>query len=442
MAGSINSNQNFNVKISESSTFKTTTNNYINRNGSINGKISPNIKSRGIIPTGTLYITENGIYDVYEKAWADVNVSGLIPTGTLDITSNGIYDVTEKASVNVNVPQPSGIISITNNGTIDVTDYASADVNIKQWDTELKTILDGSATVLSNLPSILSKIKPYAFYHPTKDLPSEYVRLDSTYFGGNSVIFTDIPNIAQAVLNIEAQINGSRSVSQVLYGFERGANGGSYFGVMPNTTIWSLGGSFNFSTALIRTPIQITNTASPMSITATINGVNKTRTGAAGTQTNIMIGGVLDNTNRVTYPFVGTVYGEITAYIGGALKYDYVPVKRLEDNKIGYYDSVNKVFKLPVGSDLIGGEEIPLVKTQSIETADLSVTEIGAYAFYNNDLSSLTLRANQVVTLGENALKGTPIEDGIGTIYVPSNLVSAYQADNAWSAYSNQIKSI
>jgi len=68
MAGSINSNQNFNVKISESSTFKTTTNNYINRNGSINGKISPNIKGRGIIPTGTLYITENGVYDVYEKA--------------------------------------------------------------------------------------------------------------------------------------------------------------------------------------------------------------------------------------------------------------------------------------------------------------------------------------------------------------------------------------
>jgi len=243
-------------------------------------------------------------------------------------------------------------------------------------------------------------------------------------------------------LNIEAQIDGSRSVSQVLYGFERGANGGSYFGIMPNTTIWSLGGNFNFSTALIRTSIQITNTASPMSITATINGANKTRTGSSGTQTNIMIGGVLDNTNRVTYPFVGTVYGEITAYVGGALKYDYIPVKRLEDNKIGYYDSVNNVFKLPVGSELIGGQEIPSVETQSIETADLDVTEIGVYAFYNNNLSTLILRANRIVTLGENALKGTQIADGTGNIYVPSNLVSAYQADSAWSAYSNQIKSI
>ena len=369
----------------------------------------------GNVTVKRLNVTENGTYQEDGVAYSPVvvDVEGLVPSGTLEITENGTYDVTEKAS---------------------------AEVNVKQWDTELKAILDGSATSLTGLPSGLSKIKPYAFYRPSKNLPSEYVRLDSVHFGGNSAIFTDIPNTAQAILNIEAQSDGSRSTSQVLYGFERGANGGSYFGVMPNSTVWSLGGSLNFSTALVRTRIQITNTASPMSITATINGVYHTRTGSTGTQTNIMIGGVLDNSNRVTYPFVGTVYGEITAYVGGMLKYDYVPVKRLADNKIGYYDSVNNVFKLPTGSDLTGGAEIPSAKTDSIETADLDVTEISAYAFYNNELSSLTLRANSVVTLGEYALDGTPIADGTGTIYVPANLVDAYKA--AWEDYAGQIVAI
>ena len=402
--------------------------------------LSVAIVNEGDVVVKSLTATENGTYQEQGKAYSPVVVDVPQPSGNINITENGDYDVTNYATAHIDVEGlvPTGVISITSNGIYNVTEKANADVNVKQWDTELIEILDGSATSLTGLPSGLSKIKPYAFYRPSKNLPSEYVRLDSVHFGGNSAIFTDIPNSVQAMLNIEAQSDGSRSVSQVLYGFERGANGGSYFGVMPNSTVWSLGANLNFSTALVRTRIQITNTASPMSITATINGVYHTRTGSTGTQTNIMIGGVLDNSNRVTYPFVGTVYGEITAYVGGILKYDYIPVKRLADNKIGYYDSVNNVFKLPTGSDLTGGAEIPSAETDSIESADLDVTEIGAYALFNNKLSSLTLRADQVVTLGESALDGTPIADGTGSVYVPSDLVSAYEADSSWSQYNIQ----
>lgn len=377
------------------------------------------IPNEYIIPDGELNITENGVYDVTEKASVDVNVEGLVPSGTLEITDNGTYDVTEKA-------------------------FAS--VAVKQWDDELTKILDGTATELRDLPSGLSKIKPYAFYHSTRQLPSEYVQLQSVHFNGGTVLLTDIPRESNCVVEIDAVMDGARNASQVLYGFDGSGNGGSYFGVMPNTTVWSLGSGLNFSSALVRTYISIIPnfvTASNYSLTATINGVSKTRSGSAvGAARNVMIGGCINSNDALDYTIIGTVYGEIKFFRNNVIAYNYVPVKRLSDNKIGYYDSVNGVFKLPTGNELTGGAEIPSIETDSIESADLSVTEIGAYAFYNNELSSLTLHANSVVTLGNNALDNTPIADGTGNIYVPSELVDAYKADSQWRAWSNIIRAI
>ena len=55
----------------------------------------------------------------------------------------------------------------------------------------------------------------------------------------------------------------------------------------------------------------------------------------------------------------------------------------------------------------------------------------------------MTLRSNTVVTLGsEDAFYFTPIEDGTGYIYVPSNLVDSYKSANGWSTYANQIRAI
>ena len=62
------------------------------------------------------------------------NIPTVTPTGTLNITTNGVYDVTEKASADVQVRQPSGTkqISITQNGTTteDVEWYEDAELTV------------------------------------------------------------------------------------------------------------------------------------------------------------------------------------------------------------------------------------------------------------------------------------------------------------------------
>ena len=54
-------------------------------------------------PTGTITITNNGIFDVHDYAEADVDVPAITPTGTMSITENGTYDVTNYAEANVDV---------------------------------------------------------------------------------------------------------------------------------------------------------------------------------------------------------------------------------------------------------------------------------------------------------------------------------------------------
>lgn len=69
---------------------------------------------------------------------------------------------------------------------------------------------------------------------------------------------------------------------------------------------------------------------------------------------------------------------------------------------------------------------------------------IGVQAFMNaSKLTSLTLGANSVATLqNSNAFTNTPIANGTGYIYVPSDLVESYKSANNWSTYASQIMAI
>lgn len=89
-------------------------------------------------------------------------------------------------------------------------------------------------------------------------------------------------------------------------------------------------------------------------------------------------------------------------------------------------------------------EPLTFRKCENLTTIDLAnVSNIGTQAFYNSGISSLILRSNTVVSLeNKDAFYFTPIEEGTGYIYVPSELVANYKATSEWSVYANQIRAI
>lgn len=84
----------------------------------------------------------------------------------------------------------------------------------------------------------------------------------------------------------------------------------------------------------------------------------------------------------------------------------------------------------------LSGKLSPL-HSEGVAPEAIEITENGIYtAPYGKAYTPVTVNVEGLVP------SGTLIADGDGYIYVPANLVSAYQADASWQAYSNQIQSL
>lgn len=170
---------------------------------------------QGVFPTGTKSITANGVENVETYEFVDVNVpQGVFPSGTRNITSNGDYDVTNYETAHVDVPQPSGTISITANGTVDVTSYASANVNVPQgvFPSGTKTITQNGTFDVTNyttadvaLPLGTKTITANGTYYASDDSVQGYSEVTVNVSG------SPIPQPADPSDIIYNNLNGSGS---------------------------------------------------------------------------------------------------------------------------------------------------------------------------------------------------------------------------------------
>lgn len=81
----------------------------------------------------------------------------------------------------------------------------------------------------------------------------------------------------------------------------------------------------------------------------------------------------------------------------------------------------------------------------ALTSIDLPVAiSISDFAFgFCSALASVILRSETMVTLDDTgAFDGTPIAKDTGYVYVPSALVTTYQADSVWSTYSAQFRAL
>ncbi len=84
------------------------------------------------------------------------------------------------------------------------------------------------------------------------------------------------------------------------------------------------------------------------------------------------------------------------------------------------------------------------------ENVRLSTLDLGQQMTFSGSMLSdvcslchLILRSNETCVLsGSSVFNNTPIANGIGWIYVPSDLVGSYKTASNWSVYANQIVSI
>ena len=338
----------------------------------------------GVNPSGTLEISENGVYDVYSYSSASVDVH---PSASLSETyiSNGNYNITGEFNggvITVDVPAPQFVtetLSVSANGIynpgqgIDGYSQVVVDVPINGWDQKSFT---EEVIKFTNIDNSASFVVNTAFYN-------------------NSYVQT--VNLPYATSVGDYAFQGCRSLTQVSLPLC------SYIGE----------NAFYGCSSLSQLSLPVCSYIG----------------GAAFRNCNSL--------SQVSLP--------VCSYIGGgafrncnSLSQVSLPMcSNIGNNTLRGCSSLSQV-SLPV-CEYIG--DYAFWDCSSLTQISLPMCNyIGNNAFQNcSSLSIITIGYSGVCRLNNDAFSNTQITSSTGSIYVPASLVDTYKSAKNWSYFSTQI---
>ena len=344
-------------------------------------------------PSGVLDIVENGVYNVYNYASANVDVH---PSASLSetYTSNGSYNITGEFNggvITVDVPAPQFVtetLNVSANGTynpgqgIDGYSQVVVDVPAPQFVTETLNVsnngtytpsegVDGYSQVVVDVPQSVTGFTEKQITEGVKivDLNTSVIVVHGWVFGGNEYLKTvNLPNCETVNERAFEYCTNLTTVSLPMC-----------------TRIWDY--AFNMCKKL-------QSIYAPNVTFIYTNTFNSCR-----------------SLQSIYMPYLSTVYYSAFQFCEN-LESVYIPnCLIINDNAFEYCAKLSEL-NLP------------------------KVSEIGARAFNYTGLNVLTLGYSSVVSINERY--------GIGvsstcSIYVPASLVDAYKSARYWSRYSTQI---
>ena len=364
----------------------------------------------GVKPSGSLEISENGVYDVYSYASASVDVH---PSASLSETyiSNGNYNITGEFNggvITVDVPAPQFVtetLNVSENGTynpgegVDGYSQVVVDVPAPQFVTET---LNVSANGTYNPGQGVD-----GYSQVVVDVPQSVIGFTQKNLTEGTVEITNIDNSASFV--VSSAFTGNKTIKTVNLPYATRV--GIYaFQSCSSLSQVSLPMCSYIGDNAFQSCISLTQVSLPM---CSYIGDNAFQSCISLTQVNLPmcshIGGNAfrncSSLSQVSLPVCNYIADGIFA--GGGL-----------NNRGTFYNC-----------SLLTQVDLPMC------------SYIGSDAFRGCDnLSIITIGYSSICSLKNTGVfAATSITSSTGSIYVPASLVDSYKSATNWSYFSNRI---
>ena len=382
----------------------------------------------GVKPSGTLEISENGVYDVYSYASASVDVH---PSASLSETyiSNGNYNITGEFNggvITVDVPTPQFVtepLNVSANGTynpgegVDGYSQVVVDVPISGWDQ--KSFTEGTIEII-NLDNSASFVASSVF---EDNNTIQTVNLPYATSVGNYAFYRCY-SLTQVSLPVCTYIGGSAfegcsSLSQVN---------------LPVCSYISQN-AFRFCRSLTQISLPVCKTIDR----SVFNGCSSL------SQVSLPVCEYIDwdafhyctSLSQIDLPMCRYISDSVFQNCSSLSQVSLPVCEYIGSSAFRVCTSLTQI-SLPMCSH-IGGEAF--TNCYSLSQVNLSKCKEIDYAFYGcSSLSIITIGYSSVCSLrSSNNFNNTQITSSTGSIYVPASLVDTYKSARNWSYFSTQI---